>query len=70
MLDLMAGVLPELLIGFTQTLEEAAILQRQDDALLWVPTGGHGHPVKHSGLASQCAGLWVVRASIPAPRTN
>jgi uncharacterized membrane protein YccC len=30
MLDLMAGVLPELLIGFTQTLEEAAILQRQD----------------------------------------
>src|ERR1700730_5851998 len=30
MLDLMAGVLPELLIGFTQTLEEAAIVQRQD----------------------------------------
>jgi hypothetical protein len=30
MVDLMAGVLPELLIGFTQTLEEAAILQRQD----------------------------------------
>src|SRR3984893_17095209 len=30
MLDLMAGVLPELLIGFTQTLEEAAILQKQD----------------------------------------
>src|ERR1700724_3101995 len=30
MLDLMAGVLPELLIEFTQTLEEAAILQRQD----------------------------------------
>ena len=30
MLDLMAGVLPELLIGFTQTLEETAILQRQD----------------------------------------
>ena len=30
MLDLMAGVLPELLIGFTQPLEEAAILQRQD----------------------------------------
>jgi uncharacterized membrane protein YccC len=30
MLDLMAGVLPELLIGFTQKLEEAAILQRQD----------------------------------------
>jgi uncharacterized membrane protein YccC len=30
MLDLMAGVLPELLIGFTQTLEEPAILQRQD----------------------------------------
>jgi len=29
MLDLMAGVLPELLIGSTQTLEEAAILQRQ-----------------------------------------
>jgi len=27
-------------------------------------------PVKHSGLASRCAGLWVVRASIPAPRTN
>jgi hypothetical protein len=35
------------------------------DALLWVPAGGHGHPVKHSGLASRCAGLWVVRASIP-----
>jgi uncharacterized membrane protein YccC len=30
MLDLMAGVLPELLIGFTQTLDESAILQRQD----------------------------------------
>ncbi len=27
-------------------------------------------PVKHLGLASRCAGLWVVRASIPAPRTN
>jgi hypothetical protein len=40
------------------------------DALLWVPGGGHGRPVKHSGLASRCAGLWVVRASIPAPRTN
>ncbi|MGA7383349.1 MAG: hypothetical protein WBW81_01215, partial [Methylocella sp.] len=40
------------------------------DALLWVPAGGLGHPVKHSGLASRCAGLWVVRASIPAPRTN
>src|SRR3984893_16425165 len=40
------------------------------DALLWVPAGGHGHPVKHSGLASRCAGLWVVRASIPARRTN
>src|ERR1700676_5246505 len=32
--------------------------------------GGHGHPVKHLGLAPRCAGLWVVRASIPAPRTN
>src|ERR1700724_503913 len=30
MLDLMAKVLPELLIGLTQTLEEAAILQSQD----------------------------------------
>lgn len=30
MLDLMAGDLPELLIGFTQTLDETAILQRQD----------------------------------------
>ena len=40
------------------------------DALLWVPAGGHGHPVKHLGLASRCAGLWVVRASIPAPQTN
>src|SRR6202047_1072480 len=40
------------------------------DSLLWVPAGGLGHPVKHSGLASRCAGLWVVRASIPAPRTN
>ncbi|MFZ3328888.1 MAG: hypothetical protein WA231_24800, partial [Methylocella sp.] len=40
------------------------------DALLWVPAGGHGHPVKHLGLASRCAGLWVVRASIPTPRTN
>jgi hypothetical protein len=40
------------------------------DALLWVPAGGYGHPVKHSGLASRCAGLWVVRASIPAPQTN
>ena len=40
------------------------------DALLWVPAGGHGHPVKQLGLASRCAGLWVVRASIPAPRTN
>ena len=28
------------------------------------------HPAKHLGLASRCAGLWVVRASIPAPRTN
>ena len=27
MLDLMAGVLPELLIGFTQTLDETAILK-------------------------------------------
>src|ERR1700676_1696951 len=32
--------------------------------------GGHGHPVKHLGLAPRCAALWVVRASIPAPRTN
>src|SRR6202795_5196898 len=31
------------------------------DALLWVPAGGHGHPVKHSGLAPRPAGLWVVR---------
>jgi uncharacterized membrane protein YccC len=30
MLDLMAGVLPELLAGFTQTPDETAILQRQD----------------------------------------
>jgi uncharacterized membrane protein YccC len=29
MLDSMAGVLPELLMGFTQRLDEAAILQRQ-----------------------------------------
>ena len=28
------------------------------DALLWVPSGGHGHSVKHLGLASRCAGLW------------
>jgi hypothetical protein len=34
------------------------------DALLWVPAGGHGHPVKHLGLAPRRAGLWVVRASI------
>src|ERR1700738_1517385 len=34
------------------------------DALLWVPAGGHGHPVKHLGLASRCAWLWIVRASI------
>ena len=27
------------------------------DALLWVPAGGHGHPVKHLGLASRCAGF-------------
>ena len=27
------------------------------DALLWVQTGGHGHPVKHLGLASRCAGF-------------
>ena len=40
------------------------------NALLWVPAGGHGHPVKHLWLASRCAGLWVVRASSPAPRTN
>ena len=40
------------------------------DALLWVPAGGHGHPVKHLGFASRCAGLWVVRAPIPTPRTN
>src|SRR6202022_2372643 len=40
------------------------------DALLGVPAGGHGHPVKHLGLAPRCSGLWVVRASIPAPRTN
>ena len=31
---------------------------------------GHDHPVKHLGLASRCTGLWVVRASIPAPRTK
>lgn len=30
MLDLMAGVLPELLAGFTQRLDETAILRRQD----------------------------------------
>ena len=30
MLDLMAGVLPELLTGFTQTLDEKAMLRRQD----------------------------------------
>jgi hypothetical protein len=30
MLDLMAEVLPELLIGFTQTLDETAVLRRQD----------------------------------------
>jgi uncharacterized membrane protein YccC len=30
MLDLMAGVLPELLIGFTQPLDETAVPQRQD----------------------------------------
>ena len=27
-----------------------------------MPAGGHGDPVKHSGLASRSAGLWVVRA--------
>jgi uncharacterized membrane protein YccC len=31
MLDLMAGVLPELLIGFTQRPDETAILRRQDN---------------------------------------
>ena len=30
MLDLMAGSLPELLVGFTQTLDEKAMLRRQD----------------------------------------
>jgi hypothetical protein len=35
------------------------------DALLWVPTGGHGHLVKHSGLASRCG-----RASVNSGAAN
>ena len=40
------------------------------DALLWVPAGGFGYPPARLGLAPRFAGLWVVRASIPTPRTN
>ena len=62
-------------VAHARGLPLAATLTRTDAsstprALLWVPAGGLGHPVKHLGLASRCAGLWVVRASIPAPRTN
>jgi hypothetical protein len=40
------------------------------DALLWVPSGGLGQQLAHLGLAPRRVGLWVVRASIPTPRTN
>src|SRR5580700_3485400 len=40
------------------------------DALLCASAGGFGYPPARLGLASRFAGLWVVRASIPTPRTN
>ena len=40
------------------------------DALLCASAGGFGYPPARLGLAPQFAGLWVVRASIPTPRTN
>ena len=40
------------------------------DALLCASAGGFGYPPARLGLAPRCAGLWVVRASIPTPRTN
>ena len=39
------------------------------DALVWSWAGGSG-PRPVTGLASQIAGLWVVRASITTPRTQ
>src|SRR5580693_7257602 len=67
-----SGSAPAPLTGMPQARRGSKIdwTSAAKDALLWVPAGGHGHPVKHLGLASRCAGLWVVRASIPAPRTN
>jgi hypothetical protein len=38
--------------------------------LLCASAGGFGYPPARLGLAPRFAGLWVVRASIPAPRTN
>src|ERR1700731_1112908 len=40
------------------------------DALLCASAGGFGYPPARLGLAPRFAGLWVVRASIPTPRTN
>src|SRR6266403_699374 len=40
------------------------------DALLCASAGGFGYPPARLGLAPRFAGLWIVRASIPMPRTN
>src|ERR1700730_3579710 len=40
------------------------------DALLCGSAGGFGYPPARLGLAPRFAGLWVVRAAIPTPRTN
>ena len=40
------------------------------DALLCASAGGFGYPPARLGLAPRFAGLGVVRASSPAPRTN
>ena len=40
------------------------------DALLCASAGGFGYPPARLGLAPRFAGLWVVRASIPTPRTS
>ena len=40
------------------------------DALLCASADGFGYPPARLGLAPRFAGLWVVRASIPTPRTN
>ena len=51
-------------------IERAARLLERKVQTITLSAGGFGYPPARFGLAPRFAGLWIVRASIPMPRTN